>query len=174
MRTVLLSLLTVVLSLLSFFPTVHADVIDPGNPYRKPPRPQPNPVTRVYRMCEPDFTLTKVEGKDRVFRLQVTLPGPCEWGYKVYVEEEGTTDLKLLEKAGWFSVSDVKQESDSREFLIPLPKKENVKFLMAVEFRMYRFVETRYGPKVYGADERIETLDRVYELTMVDGKQILN
>ena len=42
------------------------------------------------------------------------------------------------------------------------------------QFRMYRFVETRYGPKVYGADERIETLDRVYELTTVDGKQILN
>ena len=31
-------LLTVVLSLLSFFPTAHADVIDPGNPYRRPHR----------------------------------------------------------------------------------------------------------------------------------------
>ena len=83
--------------------------------------------------------------------------------------------MKLLDKAGWFPVPDVKKETDSREFLLPLPKdRESVKFLMAVDFRLYRFQETRYGPKLYGAEERIETMDRVYELTMVDGKQILN
>ena len=129
MRT-LVGLLTVVLSLLSFFPTAHADVIDPGNPYRRP--------------REPDFTLTQVEGKDRTYLLKVTLPGPCQWGFRVLVEEEGTTAMKMLEKAGWFPVPDVKKETDSREFLIPLPKnKEKVKFLMAVDFRLYRFQETR-------------------------------
>jgi hypothetical protein len=83
--------------------------------------------------------------------------------------------MNLLDKAGWFPVPDLKKETDSREFLIPLPKdKEKVKFLMAVDFRLYRFQETRYGPKVYGPDRKVESLDRVYELTMVDGKQILN
>ena len=163
MRT-LVGLLTVVLSLLSFFPTARADVIDPGNPYRRPHRPDLEyPATQVYRLREPDFTLTQVEGKDRTYLLKVTLPGPCQWGFRV------------LEKAGWFPVPDVKKETDSREFLIPLPKnKEKVKFLMAVDFRLYRFQETRYGPKVYGPDRKVESLDRVYELTMVDGKQILN
>ena len=172
----LVGLLTVVLSLLSFFPTAHADVIDPGNPYRRPHRPDlERPVTRVYRQREPNFTLTQVEGKDRTYLLKVTLPGPCQWGFRVLVEEEGTTAMKMLEKAGWFPVPDVKKETDSREFLIPLPKnKEKVKFLMAVDFRLYRFQETRYGPKVYGPDRKLESLDRVYELTMVDGKQILN
>ena len=172
----LVGLLTVVLSLLSFFPTAHADVIDPGNPYRRPHRPDlEQPATQVYRLREPDFTLTQVEGKDRTYLLKVTLPGPCQWGFRVLVEEEGTTAMKMLEKAGWFLVPDVKKETDSREFLIPLPKnKEKVKFLMAVDFRLYRFQETRYGPKVYGPDRKVESLDRVYELTMVDGKQILN
>ena len=176
MRTLLLSLLTVVLSLLSFFPTAHADVIDPGNPYRRPHRPElGHPVTRVYRQREPDFTLTKIEGRDRTYLLEVTLPGPCEWGFSVFVEEDGTKNLKMLERAGRFSVPDLEKETDSREFLIPLPKdKEKVKFLMAVDFRLYRFRETNFGPKVYGSDGRIETLDRVYELTLVDGKQILN
>ena len=83
--------------------------------------------------------------------------------------------MKLLDKAGWFPVPDVKKETDSREFLLPLPKdREKVKFLMAVDFRLYRFRETRYGPKVYGPERKVESLDRVYELTMVDGKQILN
>ena len=172
----LVGLLTVVLSLLSFFPTANADVIDPGNPYRRPHRPDLEyPATQVYRLREPDFTLTQVEGKDRTYLLKVTLPGPCQWGFRVLMEEEGTTAMKLLEKAGWFPVPDVKKETDSREFLIPLPKnKEKVKFLMAVDFRLYRFQETRYGPKVYGPDRKVESLDRVYELTMVDGKQILN
>ena len=169
-------LLTVVLSLLSFFPAAHADVIDPGNPYRRPHRPDlEHPATQVYRQREPDFTLTQVPGKDRTYLLKVTLPGPCQWGFRVLVEEEGNTAMKLLEKAGWFPVPDVKKETDSREFLIPLPKnKEKVKFLMAVDFRLYRFRETRYGPKVYGPERKVESLDRVYELTMVDGKQILN
>ena len=171
MRT-LVGLLTVVLSLLSFFSTAHADVIDPGNPYRRPHRPDLEyPATQVYRLR----ALTQVEGKDRTYLLKVTLPGPCQWGFRVLVEEEGTTAMKMLEKAGWFPVPDVKKETDSREFLIPLPKnKEKVKFLMAVDFRLYRFQETRYGPKVYGPDRKVESLDRVYELTMVDGKQILN
>ncbi len=176
MRALLLGLLTVVLSLVSFFPVAHADVIDPGNPYRRPHRPDLEyPATQVYRLREPDFTLTQVQGKDRTYLLKVTLPGPCQWGFRVLVEEEGTTATKLLEKAGWFPVPDIKKETDSREFLIPLPKdKEKEKFLMAVDFRLYRFQETRYGPKVYGPDRKVESLDRVYELTMVDGKQILN
>lgn len=176
MRALLLGLLTAILSMVSFFPVAHADVIDPGNPYRRPHRPEiGTPVTRAYRMREPDFALTRVEGKDRTYLLQVTLPGPCEWGYSVFVEEEGTKNLKLLEKAGWFSVPDLKKETDSREFLIPLPKdKEKVKFLVTAEFRLYRFLETRYGPKVYGSDGRIETLDHIYELTTADGKQMLN
>lgn len=99
----LVGLLTVVLSLLSFFPTAHADVIDPGNPYRRPHRPDlEQPVTQVYRQREPDFTLTQVPGKDRTYLLKVTLPGPCQWGFRVLVEEEGTTAMKMLEKAGWF------------------------------------------------------------------------
>ena len=80
----LVGLLTVVLSLLSFFPTAHADVIDPGNPYRRPHRPDLEyPATQVYRLREPDFTLTQVEGKDRTYLLKVTLPGPCQWGFRV-------------------------------------------------------------------------------------------
>ena len=61
MRALLLGLLTVVLSLVSFFPVVHADVIDPGNPYRRPHRPEldPIPVTKIYKMREPGFTLKR-------------------------------------------------------------------------------------------------------------------
>ena len=168
----LLGLFTVILSLFTFFGTAHADVIDPGNPYRKPNRPvKPVPVTRVYRMRNPNFTLTKVEDKKEVYLLQVTLPGPCEWEYSIYAEKEGTTQVVSRER---FFVQDLKTESDSRQVLFQLPEgKETGKFMMGLEFTLYRFQETRYGPKVCGTDLRTEAVDHVYELDTVDGKQIL-
>ena len=168
----LLGLFTVILSLFTFFGTAHADVIDPGNPYRKPNRPvKPVPVTRVYRMRDPNFTLTKVEDKKDVYLLQVTLPGPCEWEYSIYAEKEGTTQVVGRER---FFVQDLKTESDSRQILFQFPEgKETGKFMMGLEFTLYRFQETRYGPKVCGTDLRTEAVDHVYELDTVDGKQIL-
>ena len=168
----LLGLFTVILSLFTFFGTAHADVIDPGNPYRKPNRPvKPVPVTRVYRMRDPNFTLTKVEDKKDVYLLQVTLPGPCEWEYSIYAEKEGTTQVVGRER---FFVQDLKTESDSRQILFQFPEgKETGKFMMGLEFTLYRFQETRYGPKVCGTDLRTEAVDHVYELETVDGKQIL-
>ena len=168
----LLGLFTVILTLFTFFGTAHADVIDPGNPYRKPNRPiKPVPVTRVYRMRDPGFTLTKVEDKKDVYLLQVTLPGPCEWEYSVYAEKEGTMQVVGRER---FFVQDLKTESESRQILFQLPEgKETVKFLMGLEFTLYRFEETRYGPKVCSTDLRSEAVDHVYELQTVDGRQIL-
>ena len=168
----LLGLFTVILSLFTFFGTAHADVIDPGNPYRKPNRPvKPVPVTRVYRMRDPNFTLTKVEDKKDVYLLQVTLPGPCEWEYSIYAEKEGTTQVVGRER---FFVQDLKTESDSRQILFQFPEgKETGKFMMGLEFTLYRFQETRYGSKVCGTDLRTEAVDHVYELDTVDGKQIL-
>jgi hypothetical protein len=157
---------------MTVFGTAHADVIDPGNPYRKPNRPvKPVPVTRVYRMRDPNFTLTKVEYKKDVYLLQVTLPGPCEWEYSIYAEKEGTTQVVGRER---FFVQDLKTESDSRQVLFQLPEgKETGKFMMGLEFTLYRFQETRYGPKVCGTDLRTEAVDHVYELETVDGKKIL-
>jgi hypothetical protein len=168
----LLGLFTVILTLFTFFGTAHADVIDPGNPYRKPNRPiKPVPVTRAYRMRDPGFTLTKVEDKKDVYLLRVTLPGPCEWEYSVYAEKEGTMQVVGRER---FFVQDLKTESESRQILFQLPEeKETVKFLMGLEFTLYRFEETRYGPKVCGTDLRSEAVDHVYELQTVDGRQIL-
>ena len=170
----LLGLFTVVLSLFTIFSTAHADVIDPGNPYRKPPRPpvKPIPVTRVYKMRAPDFTLTKIEDKENTYLLQATLPGPCEWEYRVFSEKEGTT--KEVARGGKFSVPELKKETDSREIIIQLPEeKEKVDFLVGVEFTLYRFQETRYGPKVDGTDNRTQAVEHVYELDTVDGKQVL-
>ena len=170
----LLGLFTVVLSLFTFFSTAYADVIDPGNPYHKPPRPpvKPIPVTRVYKMRDPNFTLVKIEDKENTYLLQATLPGPCEWEYRVFAEEEGTT--KEVARGGKFSVPELKKESDSREIIIQLPEgKEKTDFLVGVEFTLYRFQETRYGPKVYGTDNRTQALENVYVLETVEGKKIL-
>jgi hypothetical protein len=174
MRTLLLGLLTVVLSLVSFFPTAHADVIDPGDPYRKPHRPEidPIPVTKVYKMREPGFTLKKAEETKHTYLLQVTLPGPCEWEYKVYEWIDG--DLKKIAGGGGYSVQDLKTKSDSREFDLQLPEgREKAELLVAVDFCLYRFQETRYGPKIIDTNSTIESVEGVYELTLEDGKQVL-
>ena len=170
----LLGLFTVVLSLFTIFSTAHADVIDPGNPYRRPPRPpvEPIPVTRVYKMRAPDFTLTKIEDKENTYLLRATLPGPCEWEYKVYAAIDGAT--KEIAKGGRYSVQDLEKESDSREIVIQIPEgKDKTELLVGVEFTLYRFQETRYGPKVYGTDSRTLALEHVYQLDAVDGKQVL-
>ena len=76
----------VLLACMTVFGTAHADVIDPGNPYRRPNRPvKPVPVTRVYRMRAPDFTLTKIEEENNRYLLKVDLPGPCEWKARIFV-----------------------------------------------------------------------------------------
>jgi len=171
---VLTGLLTVFLSLAAFFSTAHADVIDPGNPYRKPPRPvvEPIPVTRIYNLRKPDFTLAKVEEKEDTYLLRVTLPGPCEWQYNVFAAVDGTT-----KQAGWggkIPVADVSRESDSREIVLQIPEgKESVRLLANVQFCLYRFLETRFGPKLYGTDKNIREIEHAYELKTVDGKRVL-
>lgn len=170
----LLGLFTVVLSLFAVFSTAHADVIDPGNPYRRPPRPveNPVPVTRVYRMRTPDFSLTKIEDKKDTYLLQATLPGPCEWAYNVYMAVDGTT--KEAAKGGRYPVPDFKKESDSREIVLQIPEgKDKVELLVDVQFTLYRFQETNFGPKVYNTDNRSQAVEYVYVLETVDGKQIL-
>ena len=170
----LLGLFAVVLSLFTFFSTAHADVIDPGNPYNRPPRPpvKPIPVTRVYKMRDPNFTLVKIEDKENTYLLQATLPGPCEWEYRVFAEKDGTT--KEVARGGKFSVPELKKESDSREIIIQLPEgKEKADFLVNVEFTLYRFQETRYGPKVFETDTKSVGIEHVYELDTADGKQVL-
>ena len=170
----LLGLFTVILSLFTFFSTAYADVIDPNNPYHKPPRPpvKPIPVTRVYRMRDPSFILTKVKEKKDAYLLQVTLPGPCEWKYNVYTAKEGKT--QKVASGGIYYIQDLKTKSDGREIELQIPDEtDKTEFLMAVEFCLYRFQETRYGPKVYDMDTRTESVEHVYELTTADGKQIL-
>ena len=172
MKTLIMGLLTVVLSLSVFFPLAHADVIDPGNPYRKPNRPKPIPVTRVIKMRAPDFTLTKVEEQENTYRLQATLPGPCEWEYIVYAEIEGAT--KKVAGGGTYAVKDVETASDSKEIILQLPEgKEKARILVDAEFTLYRFIETNFGPKVYETDDRTLAVEHVYELETVDGKQVL-
>ena len=174
MRTLLLGLLTVVLSLVSFFPVANADVIDPGNPYRRPHRPEldPIPVTKVYKIREPGFTLKKAEETKDTYRLQVTLPGPCEWEYKVYAWIDG--DMKKIAGGGGYSVQDLKAKSDSREIVLQLPEgREKAEFLVYVGFCLSRFQETRYGPKIIDTDSTIESVEGVYELTLEEGKQVL-
>ena len=171
---VLTGLLTVVFSLITFFSTAHADVIDPGNPYRKPPRPvvEPIPVTRVYNVRKPDFALTKVEEKDDTYLLRVIVPGPCEWQYNVFAAIDGTT--KQIGFGEKISVEDMSRESDTREIVLQIPEgKENVQLLVNVQFCLYRFQETRFGPKLYGTDNKIQGIEHVYELKTVDGKRIL-
>ena len=168
----LLGLFTVVLSLFTFFSTAHADVIDPGNPYHKPPRPpvKPIPVTRVYKMREPNFTLMKIEDKENTYLLQAMLPGPCEWEYKVYAEDNADP----VARGGKFAVPELQKESDSQEIVIQLPEgKDKARFLVGVEFTLYRFQETRFGPKVYETDSRTQAVENVYELDTVDGKRVL-
>ncbi len=169
----LVTFFSVLLTCMTVFGTAHADVIDPGNPYRKPNRPiKPVPVTRVYRMRAPDFTLTKIEEEKNMYLLKVTLPGPCEWKARAFVELDGTT--KEVDNQGPYSVPDLKQETDSREVFLMLPEgKERAKFLVAVEFTLYRFQETTYGPKVYDTDIKTHAVQHVYEMETVDGKQIL-
>ena len=174
MRTLLLGLLTVVLSLLSFLPAAHADMIDPGNPYRRPHRPEldPIPVTKVYKMREPDFTLKKEEETKDTYLLRATLPGPCEWEYKVYAEIDGAT--KMIASGGKYSVQDLKMKSDSRKIVLQLPEgKEKAEFLVSVGFCLYRFQETRYGPKIVGTNSVINSVEGVYELTLENGNQVL-
>ena len=170
----LLGLFTVVLSLFTFFSTAYADVIDPGNPYHKPPRPpvKPIPVTRVYKLRDPNFTLVKIEDKENTYLLQATLPGPCEWAYNVYMAVDGST--KEVAKGGGYPVPDLKKESDSQEIVLQLPEgKDKVELLVDVQFTLYRFQETNFGPKVYDTDNRTQAVEYVYVLETVDGKQIL-
>ena len=104
--------------------------------------------------------------------MQATLPGPCEWEYRVFAEKEGTT--KEVARGGKFSVPELEKESDSREIVVQLPEgKEKTDFLMGVEFTLYRFQETRFGPKVYDMDNRTQAVEYVYVLETVDGKQVL-
>ena len=169
----LVTFFSVLLACMTVFGTAHADVIDPGNPYRKPNRPvKPVPVTRVFRMRAPDFTLTKIEEEKNMYLLQVTLPGPCEWSFHAFVEKDGTT--KEVDREGPYSVPDLKQESDSREVFLMLPEgKDKAKFLLGVEFTLYRFQETTYGPKVYDTDNKTKVVEYMYEMESVDGKQTL-
>ena len=174
MRKLLLGLLTVVLSLVSFFSVANADVIDPGNPYRRPHRPEldPIPVTKVYKMREPGFTLKKTEETKDTYLLQVTLPGPCEWEYKVYAWIDG--DMKKIAGGGGYSVQDLKAKSDSLEIVLQLPEgREKAELLVSVGFCLYRFQETRYGPKIIDTNSTIESVEGVYELTLEDGNQVL-
>jgi len=123
-------------------------------------------------MRAPDFTLTKIEDKENTYLLQATLPGPCEWEYRVFADKEGTT--KEVARGGKFPVPELKKETDSREIVIQLPERnDKVAFLVDVEFTLYRFQETRYGPKVYETDSRTQAIEYVYELDTVDGKQVL-
>ena len=168
----LFTVFSVLLACMTFAGAAHADVIDPGNPYRKPPRPVREPLTRVYKMRKPDFALTKAEEKQDAYVLRVTLPGPCEWEYKVFAAIDGTT--KEVGGGGVYSVQDFNRESDSREIELRIPEgKEKEEFLINVQFCLYRFVETSFGPKVYGTDSKTVGLESVYELTTVDGKSVL-
>ena len=172
MKTLIMGIVTFVLSLAVFFPAAHADVIDPGNPYRKPNRPKPIPVTRVIKMRTPDFTLTKVEEQENTYRLHATLPGPCEWEYVVYMED-GETRQKAA-RGGSYPVQDLEAASDSRDIILQLPEgKEKASILVDVEFTLYRFIETNFGPKVYETDNRSLAVEHMYELESVDGKQVL-
>ncbi len=169
----LLTVFSLLLTCMTFFGTAHADVIDPGNPYRKPHVPvKPVPAGSVYKMRAPDFILTKVEGKKDVFLLQATLPGPCEWEYDAYLDNGGTP--KELGRGGIYKVPELEKASDSREIFLRLPEgKDKVSVLMDVQFTLYRFQETRFGPKVCGTDNRTLSLEYAYELETVDGKQVL-
>lgn len=173
MKTLIMGIVTFVLSLAVFFPAAHADVIDPGNPYRKPNRPKPIPVTRVIKMRAPDFTLTKVEEQENTYRLQATLPGPCEWEYVVYMENENASSQKAA-RGGSYAVQDMDTASDSKDIILQLPEgKEKARILVDVEFTLYRFIETNFGPKVYETDSRSLAVEHMYELETVDGKQVL-
>ena len=168
----LFTVFSILLTCMTFVGTAHADVIDPGNPYRKPPRPVREPLTRVYKMRKPDFALTKAEEKQDAYVLRVTLPGPCEWEYNVFTAVDGTT--KEVSRGGAYSVQDFNKESDSREIELQIPEgKDKAEFLVNVQFCLYRFVETSFGPKVYDTDRRAVALEYVYELTKVDGKPVL-
>lgn len=169
----LVTFFSVLLACMTVFGTAHADVIDPGNPYRKPNRPEkPVPATRVYKMRAPDFTLTKIEEEKNMYLLKATLPGPCEWSFYVYEENDGIT--KEVDNEGPYSVPDLKQETDSREVFLMLPEgKERAKFRVVVEFTLFRLQQTAFGPKVYGTDNKTHAVQNVYEMETVDGKQVL-
>lgn len=169
----LFTVFSILLTCMTFVGTAHADVIDPGNPYRRPPRPAGEPLTRVYRMRKPDFSLTKAKEKQDAYVLRVTLPGPCKWEYNVFAAVDGTT--REVGRGGAYSVQDFNKDSDSREIGLKIPEgKDKAEFLINVQFCLYRFVETSFGPKVYGTDRRAVALEGVYELSTVDGKTVLN
>ena len=173
MRTFITGLLTAILSLAVFFPTAFADVIDPGNPnpYRRPPRPS-IPVTKVYKMRAPDFTLTKTEETGNTYLLQATLPGPCKWKYTVQEITDGP--VKEVARGGMYSVPELTAESDSRKIVLEFPEgKDKAKFVVDVEFLLYQFQETSFGPKVCGEDYNTLAVMYIYELDTVDGKPTL-
>ena len=48
-----------------------------------------------------------------------------------------------------------------------------MELLVSVDFCLYRFQETRYGPKIIDTDSTIESIEGVYELTLEEGKRVL-
>ena len=94
--------------------------------------------------------------------------------HKDKVAKLSKADLKKIAGGGGYSVQDLKTKSDSREFALQLPEgREKVELLVSVDFCLYRFQETRYGPKIIDTDSTIESIEGVYELTLEEGKRVL-
>ena len=139
--------ISVLLFMMTFFATAYADVIDPGRGPR-PPRPE-IPVIRAYEMRKPDFAVIKAPDKKNTYLLQVTLPGPCNWRYFVLNEKKETEFVS--EK---FENPDFDKETESREIVLKIPRgEETAIYYIEADYMMYQYTQTRFGPK------RVKTSD---------------
>ena len=160
---------TVVLSLVTFFSTAYADVIDPGGGPR-PPRPMPDrPVFRENNVRTPDFKLVQSPDNAEEYLLKVTLPGPCDWQYTVLSKapkEQFTSEI--------FGVMDSAQVEDERKIVLKTPEDGADKtFVIQVIYTMYVFAETRYGPKLYSKTGNQKSVIHGYKLKKSGGGYIL-
>ena len=160
---------TVLLSLMTFFSTAYADVIDPGGGPR-PPRPMPDRlILREYDVRTPDFKLVQSPDNAEEYLLKVTLPGPCDWQYTVF--SKAPKEQFTSEK---FGVMEASQTEDVRNIVLKTPEDgADMTFGIQVIYTMYVFAETRYGPKLYSKEGNQKSVIHGYKMKKSDGGFIL-
>ncbi len=161
----LITYLSLLLTLLAFVSTAYADV---PNPYGGP-RPRPDrQVIRVYEKREPGFALEKGAGENS-FLLKVTLPGPCDWHYTV---ENSKTKERFVSDI--FCNTDFEKETEEKEFFLDLRESgEETKLLINVQFSLYAYTETIFGPKLYNRQGKTKVVFHAYRLEKTDGGYVL-
>ena len=135
-------LFLVLLMALATASVAYADAMVPGEPYNRPHRPAPRPVEVVPLSSEEN-------AGEPALSIRILLPDPGSYEYKLYDRE-----AEEVVQTG----SNKNQGPNACEyealFAYPAPAEGQAsRYVLTVDFSMYRLTETSFGPKRRGTPE---------------------